>query len=71
MTQHIDHIMQKEMSRKEFLATLGFGMASIMGFSSIIHMLTGKSIGGHLGRGVKGGYGYSSYGGDAESRHLK
>ncbi len=71
MTQHIENIMQKEMSRKEFLATLGFGMASIMGFSSIIRLLTGKSIGGHLGRGASSGYGYSSYGGGADSKPLK
>jgi hypothetical protein len=53
--------MQKEMSRKEFLATLGFGLASIMGFSSIIHLLTGKSFSHH---GLTNhGFGNGAYGG--------
>jgi hypothetical protein len=61
MTKPIDHLMQKEMSRKEFLATMGFGLASIMGFSSIIHLLTGKSFSHH---GVTShGFGGGAYGG--------
>jgi Trp operon repressor len=39
----LSDLMQKEMTRKEFLATLGFGVATILGFSSIISMFTGKS----------------------------
>jgi hypothetical protein len=62
MTKPIDHIIQKEMSRKEFLATLGFGMASIMGFSSIIHLLTGKSF-SHHGVSHASGFGSGAYGG--------
>lgn len=54
--------MQKEMDRKEFLATLGFGMASIMGFSAIIHLLTGKSFTRH-GISRDNGYGINAYGG--------
>jgi hypothetical protein len=57
--------MQKEMSRKEFLATLGFGMASILGFSSIIHLLTGKSFGHHSGSS-RVGFGSGAYGGGKE-----
>jgi hypothetical protein len=41
--QKISDLMQKEMTRKEFLATMGFGLATILGFSSIISMFTGKS----------------------------
>lgn len=63
MDKPIDVLMQKEMSRKEFLATLGLGMASVMGFSAIIRLLTGKSIDGHLKRHVSSGYGSSPYGG--------
>jgi hypothetical protein len=52
--------MQREVTRKEFLATVGFGVASIFGFSTLIHLLTGKSFGVHHS-GM--GYGSSSYGG--------
>lgn len=55
-------LLQKEMSRKEFLLTLGLGTASIFGFSTIIHLLTGKSINSHLKQRI-GGYGSTSYGG--------
>jgi hypothetical protein len=63
MAKPIAVLMQKEMSRKEFLATLGFGLAAIMGFSSIIHLLTGKSL-SHSGIQSRGiGYGATPYGG--------
>lgn len=62
MTKPIDTLLSKEMSRKEFLATVGFGLASIMGFSTIVKLLSGKSVGGHLGRADRG-YGSSAYGG--------
>lgn len=71
MNQPIENIMQKEMSRKEFLATLGLGMASVMGFSTIIRLLTGRSIDNHLGRHVSNGYGSSAYGGDTDGHSLK
>jgi hypothetical protein len=60
MTKHLDTLMQREVTRKEFLATVGFGVASIFGFSTLIHLLTGKSFGVHHS-GM--GYGSSSYGG--------
>ena len=54
-------LLQQELTRKEFMATLGMGVVSILGFSSIIHFLTG-----HKGRALAGqersGYGSSSYG---------
>lgn len=64
MQKPLNQLMQKEMSRKEFLATLGFGMASIMGFSTIIHLVTGKSL-THKGISQSNSYGYggSPYGG--------
>ena len=68
MTKPIDLLLQKEMSRKEFLATLGFGLASIMGFSTVVHLLTGKSFSSHLDQNtqnhVSSGYGSSVYGGN-------
>jgi len=57
--------MEKEMTRKEFIATLGFGLASIMGFSTIIRLLSGKSIDHHL-RHFNSGYGSNVYGGGQE-----
>lgn len=58
-------IMQREVTRKEFLLTLGLGMASIMGFSTIIRLLTGKSLDTHLNQNSSqsAGYGSSAYGG--------
>lgn len=70
MTKHLDTLMQKEMTRKEFIATLGFGIASIMGLSTIIRLLTGKSADAHLNQQLghrSSGYGSSAYGGGKES----
>ena len=63
MTKPIDSLLQKEMSRKEFLMTLGFGLASILGFSTLIHLLTGKSFESHVHRPSSFGYGDMPYGG--------
>lgn len=57
--------MQKEMTRQEFLTTLGFGVASLLGFSGVLKMLSGKSLGGN-GHRSSFGYGNSSYGGGNE-----
>lgn len=70
MTKPLTIIMEKEMSRKEFLATLGFGAASVMGFSGLLKMLTGKSLGSSLGlqHSSSSGYGSSAYGGSKDGR---
>jgi len=65
MVRPVENIMQKEMTRKEFLATLGLGIASIMGVSQIVHMLSGKSLGHYLKSSA--GYGSSAYGGGSEA----
>lgn len=50
--------MQKEMTRKEFLGTLGLGLVSLLGFSSVVHLLNGnKQL-----HAQKGGYGARTYG---------
>jgi hypothetical protein len=59
--QHLEDIMHKEMSRKEFLATVGFGLASLFGFSTAIKFLFGKNQAS--GRTATMGYGSSAYGG--------
>jgi hypothetical protein len=47
MARPIDELLKKEMTRREFLATLGFGVGSMLGLSTVIHMLTGKSLTRH------------------------
>jgi Trp operon repressor len=58
---NIHELMQKEMSRKELLGIVGFGIASIFGLSTILRMLgKGPQHANH-------GYGSSSYGGRKEA----
>jgi hypothetical protein len=59
--KQIDELIQREVTRKEFLATLGFGVLSIMGLGSIMKLLSGK--GSSLKHNVSSGYGSSPYGG--------
>jgi Trp operon repressor len=62
--QQLNNLMQKEMSRKEFIATLGLGIASVLGFSSILKLLFGK---GQQTQNISAGYGSSAYGGNKRS----
>jgi hypothetical protein len=60
----INNLMEKEMSRKEFLATLGFGVASILGFSTILKFLFNKGQGQQVGKATGPlSYGANVYGG--------
>lgn len=60
----INNLMDKEMSRKEFLATLGFGVASILGFSTILKFLFSKGQGQQAVKSTSPlTYGASTYGG--------
>jgi Trp operon repressor len=56
----INELMEKEMTRKEFLATLGFGVATIMGFSTLLQLLGKKNP---LHQHASYGYGGGAYGG--------
>jgi Trp operon repressor len=56
MNKHLETLMQKEMTRREFLTALGLGVATVMGFGSIIRLLSGKHS------NTMGGYGSSGYG---------
>lgn len=61
--QKISDILHKDMTRKEFLATLGFGIATIAGFSTILKML-GKDNPWHRNDSQQSfGYGGGVYGG--------
>jgi hypothetical protein len=57
-------LMQKEMTRKEFLLAVGFGVASVLGISGLIRLLTGKHQ--HPHKHVTDGYGSTNYGGKTE-----
>lgn len=61
--KQLEDVMNKEVTRKEFLATLGFGVASILGFSGIVKFLFGK---GSTNQRSALGYGSGSYGGGAD-----
>lgn len=61
----INELMQKEMTRKEFLATVGFGVASIFGLSTLIRWLSGKDNPAQQHTGL--GYGNGPYGGIPKS----
>lgn len=66
MNTRVAELMDKEVSRKEFLGMSGLAVASIFGFGTIIKMLTGKSLSTHphvTGGSAPLGYGASAYGG--------
>jgi hypothetical protein len=61
MKPHISEIVQKEVTRKEFLKIAGFGIMSVMGIGSIVKLLGEKNS--PLKRNtVSSGYGSSAYG---------
>lgn len=60
MNKVVGALAQKEMTRKEFLITLGAGAASILGISSVFRLLNGKPL---FGSEMSTGYGSSPYGG--------
>ncbi|HSX05949.1 MAG TPA: hypothetical protein VLF69_05745 [Candidatus Saccharimonadales bacterium] len=64
MTQHLSELMEKEVSRKEFLGMAGLAAASIFGFGTVVKLLTGKSLG--TSHAVSHGYGALPYGGYRE-----
>jgi hypothetical protein len=65
MTTQVSALLEKEVSRKEFLTMSGLAVASVLGFGSVIKLLTGKSIHSSLTptQNVGSGYGVSAYGG--------
>ena len=68
MQKPIQALMQKEMTRKEFIATLGFGLATIMGFSTVLNLLGhGKKNPFQQNQSMGYGYGASVYGGVKKS----
>ena len=63
MNARVSELMDKEISRKEFLGMSGLAVASVFGFGTIVKMLTGKSLSTHPHLSNPLGYGASAYGG--------
>jgi len=68
MNAQLASLMDKEVSRKEFLGMSGLAIASILGVGSIIKLVTGKSLAPSQGRSLSSGYGSSAYGGTHTNR---
>ena len=62
MSQQLDKLMQTEMTRKQFLKTLGTGLLALLGLSAILRALDYEATNS---RNLSGSYGYGSspYGG--------
>lgn len=57
----LDELLSKEMTRRQFLVTIGLGFASIFGLSAILGTLAGDPRTG-ISSGADNGYGDRSYG---------
>ncbi len=62
MNKQLSSLLHQEMTRKEFLTTLGFGLATVCGLGGLLHFLTNKQSSLHQGS-LMNGYGSSVYGG--------
>lgn len=62
MKDHIENILNREMTRKEFLQHVGSGMLVLFGITSLIKAITGQSNKGTI-KQQGAAYGSSVYGG--------
>ena len=65
MKKQIEQLFTKEMTRREFMFTLGLGLVSMLGFSSVLKMMVDGGFGAtnRPASQVKTvGYGASTYG---------
>jgi hypothetical protein len=53
MRKPLNELLQREMTRKQFLTTLGVGAVAVMGLSSLFKLLGGKNY-----HALKSGAGY-------------
>ena len=61
MRDNVSELLQQEMSRKEFLTTLGYGVASLVGIAGVMRMFGHRGF--KTGRATSSnGYGASAYG---------
>jgi hypothetical protein len=63
--EKINDLIQRDMTRKEFLTTVGLGLATIFGFSAILRLITGKGLETQQSNAY--GYGGGAYGGRKNS----
>lgn len=63
----LDQLMQKEMTRKEFLLTLSLGIVSIFGFGRIVELFTGHSVHKNISSHSVG-YDSGNYGGNKPTK---
>jgi len=62
MNTTLQHLVNKEVTRKEFLTIAALGIASIAGIGTILELLTGKSP-KHSLKQYADGYSSGDYGG--------
>jgi len=55
----LSNLMEKEVTRKQFLSMLGLGIVGLTGISSVLDMMTRQES-----NAAGQGYGYGAYGGD-------
>jgi len=60
MKDNLDDLLQQEMSRREFLSTLAYGLAAMVGVAGVLRMLGHKGFSGS--QKADHGYGASAYG---------
>lgn len=65
MRKQLSSLMQKEMTRKEFLATIGFGVATLFGATTLVKLLSGKPAAQQQQAATT--YGASTYGGKKQA----
>jgi len=71
MLKPIDQLMQKDMTRKEFLSTLGLGIVAILGFGRVVEMLSGHSVKKNISNHSSLSYNSRDYGGGSDSSSSK
>jgi hypothetical protein len=62
MHKQLDTLLQQEMTRREFMTTIGFGAVSLLGFGSLLRLLKGDSSVLPRSSSVRRGYGYGAGG---------
>jgi hypothetical protein len=69
--KNLDYILARKMSRKEFLLTIGAGIASVAGISTVLNILSGHHTSGRpVVQMATPGFGYGLYGVDGSPESL-
>ncbi len=65
MQKQLATLMKREMTRKEFMLTLGFGAATLLGMGSILQLVKpnfAQNLGSGHTKAAANGYGSRAYG---------